>query len=161
LENSEEPISIASPDLTAFRRPTKKRKGGSAELVFVFKAISLGFGVATPWGDNERYDFILNYRTLRWRVQVKSTERFERTGYRVKGGGSTADYRLDEIDFLAAYVVPEEVWYVVPVSAVVRHKSLRFFPYSGSKGRLEKYRDAWRLFKLPALQTLEAMPHLL
>ena len=147
------PHRVQAPD-----EKTQRRKRGTR---FRIQGYQSWFRRGHARGDNERYDFILNYRTLRWRVQVKSTERFERTGYRVKGGGSTADYRLDEIDFLAAYVVPEEVWYVVPVSAVVRHKSLRFFPYSGSKGRLEKYRDAWRLFKLPALQTLEAMPHLL
>jgi len=161
LENSEEPVRIASADLSAFKRPTKKRKGEIAELVFMFRAISLGFGVAKPWGESDHYDFILNYRTLLWRVQVKSTETFAESGYRVKGGGSTADYRLDEIDFLVAYIVPEELWYVVPVSAVVRHKVLRFYPHLGSKGRLGKYRDAWNLFKLPALQTLEALPHLL
>ncbi len=161
LENSEEPLSIASLDLSGFKRPTRKRKGEIAELVFMFKAISLGFGVARPWGDSGRYDFILSYRTLMWRVQVKSTERFAESGYRIKGGGFTSDYRLDEIDFLVTYIIPEEVWYVVPVSAVVRHKCPRFYPHSGSKGRLEKYRDAWHLFKLPTLQTLEAMPHLL
>ncbi len=104
LETSEELVSIVSADLTAFKRPTKKRKGEIAELVFMFRAISLGFSVAKPWGDSARYDFILNYRTLLWRVQVKSTESFAESAYRVKGDGSTADYRLDEIDFLVAYI---------------------------------------------------------
>jgi len=68
----------------------------------MFKAISLGFGVGKPWGESDHYDFILNYRTLLWRVQVKSTETFAESGYRIKGGGSAVDYRLDESDFLVA-----------------------------------------------------------
>jgi hypothetical protein len=39
-----------------------KRKGEAVELAFMLKAVSLGFGVAKPWGDSERYDFILGYR---------------------------------------------------------------------------------------------------
>jgi hypothetical protein len=31
-----------------------KRKGEAAELAFMLKAVSLGFGVAKPWGDSER-----------------------------------------------------------------------------------------------------------
>ena len=118
-----------------------------AELAFMQRAISLGFGVAKPWGDSDRYDFVLNCGNLFWRVQVKSTERFAESRYRVKGGGSHSDYQLGEIDFLVAYIVPVDIWYVVPIAAVVAHKSLRFYPSPGSKGRLEKYRQAWRLFR--------------
>jgi len=49
-----------------------KKKGEAAELAFMLKAVSLGFGVAKPWGDSERYDFILDTGTRLWRVQVKS-----------------------------------------------------------------------------------------
>jgi hypothetical protein len=37
-----------------------KRRGEFAELAFVYKASSLGFGVAKPYGDSFRYDFILD-----------------------------------------------------------------------------------------------------
>ncbi len=40
---------------------------------FMFKAAGLGFGVAKPCGDSERYDFILDSGKRLWRVQVKST----------------------------------------------------------------------------------------
>jgi hypothetical protein len=33
--------------------------GELAELAFMSKAASLGFGVAKPYGDSERFDFIL------------------------------------------------------------------------------------------------------
>ena len=39
-------------------RGTKKR-GELAELAFVYKAASMGFAVARPYGDSDRYDFIV------------------------------------------------------------------------------------------------------
>jgi hypothetical protein len=42
------------------RAPTRKRQGELAELAFMSKAASLGFGVAKPYGDSERFDFILS-----------------------------------------------------------------------------------------------------
>src|SRR5437870_6319042 len=42
------------------KRINTKRKGELSEAAFLLKAASLGFGVAKPWGDSERYDFILD-----------------------------------------------------------------------------------------------------
>jgi hypothetical protein len=49
-----------------------KRRGELAELAFFYKAASLGFGVAKPWGDSEPYDFILDSGQRLWWVQLKS-----------------------------------------------------------------------------------------
>jgi len=43
---------------------TTKRRGELAELAFTLKAASLGFGVSKPYGDSERYDFILDARNI-------------------------------------------------------------------------------------------------
>jgi hypothetical protein len=62
--------------------------------------------------------------------------------------GCTAAYTEDEIDFLAAYIVPLDLWYVVPVKAFAPSKSLRFYPEGESlRGRYEKYREAWWLME--------------
>jgi len=45
-----------------------KRRGELSKLAFFYKAASLGFGVAKPWGDSERYDFILDSGQRLWRV---------------------------------------------------------------------------------------------
>ena len=37
------------------------------------KAVSLGFAVAKPWGDSERYDYILDAGGRFWRVQVEAS----------------------------------------------------------------------------------------
>jgi hypothetical protein len=131
------------PELAAIGLSTRKRHGEAAEAAFLAKASSLGFGVAKPWGDSERYDFILDSGAHCWRVQVKSTESRVKSRYRVKAAGWKARYTPDEIDFLVVYIVPENLWYVVPVEACASRQCLQFYPHRGGKGRLEQYREAW------------------
>ncbi len=137
-ELPEERFAIHAVGLT-----TPKRLGEVAEAAFLAKAASFGFGVAKPWGDSERYDFILDSGHHLWRVQLKSTGRYAESRYQVKAGGSNATYTRDEIDFLVAYLIPENLWYVVPIEAFPPAKTLRFYPHSGGNPQLEKYREAW------------------
>jgi PD-(D/E)XK endonuclease len=106
----------------------------------------MGVGVATPWGDSERYDFILDVRGKMWRVQVKSAHREgAHGGYSFHAHGhSQRSYGVHEIDLLVAYVVPEDVWYVFPVRDLRRMRSMKLFPSSRWKrSKFEKYREAW------------------
>jgi PD-(D/E)XK endonuclease len=124
-----------------------KRRGELVELGFMHKAASLGFEVAKPYGDTCRYDFILDSGERLWRVQVKSTYGTGAKGYRINAYGSTNtgffSYTPEEIDILVAYVVQENVWYVIPVKAFAPHRSLQLHPTNG--GPYEKYREAWGL----------------
>src|SRR3989442_7655973 len=40
---------------------SSKRRGEVVELPFLYKAVSIGFGVAKPYGDSECYDFIVDW----------------------------------------------------------------------------------------------------
>jgi PD-(D/E)XK endonuclease len=126
-----------------------KRRGELAELKFMHKAASLGFGVAKPYGDSCRYDFILDSGERLWRVQVKSTYGAGQREYRINAYGSTNSgffsYTPEEIDILVAYVVQEDAWYVIPVKAYAPHRSLQLHPSGGKGGPYEKYREAWGL----------------
>src|SRR5436305_4792400 len=69
--------SVFKFDIHAVGLTTRKRRGEAAEAAFLAKASGLGFGVAKPWGDSERYDFLLDSGHGHfWRVQVKSTQRY-------------------------------------------------------------------------------------
>jgi len=132
-------------------KPNKKRTGELAEAAFLLKAASLGFGVTKPWGDSERYDFILDSGERLWRVQVKCTET-EKYGYKIPtatftGGRAGVPYTAEDIDVLVAQVVPLDVWYVVPVEAFAPRASLRFFPAGSKRARFEQYREAWHLLR--------------
>jgi PD-(D/E)XK endonuclease len=137
-------------DIHAVGLTTRKRLGEAAEAAFLAKASGLGFGVAKPWGDSERYDFLLDSgHGDFWRVQVKSTQRYAESRYRVKAAGWKATYTRDEIDFLVAWIIPENLWYVVPIHAFASRKGLRFYPHGGRKALYEKYREAWCLMACP------------
>jgi len=130
---------------------SNKSVGELAELAFMRKAASMGFAVAKPWGDNDRYDVIVRFEKVFWRVQVKSVLASQQSehSYRVKTtGGSQSRYSADEIDFLVAYVFSKDVWYILPAELIAGHDSVSIRPES-KNCRLIKYREAWSLMKSP------------
>jgi hypothetical protein len=138
------------PRLKRFRNT--KRAGERSEAAFLHKASSLGFGVAKPWGDSERYDFILDNGRCLLRVQIKATDCLRARAYETRAtytvGKGRAVYSPADIDFLVAHVVPLDIWYVLPVEACILAPMLRFYPHRQAKQmRLEQYRDAWHLMK--------------
>jgi hypothetical protein len=77
-------------------------------------------------------------------VQVKSTRYTGERRFSITARGCRDGYTAEEIDFLAAYIVPLDLWYVVPVKAFAPSKCVRFYPeQENSRGRYEKYREAW------------------
>ena len=131
------------------RRRLPKRMGEVSEAAFLLKASSLGLGVAKPWGESERYDFIVSGRTgAMWRVQVKSTAcRYGRgwsANLSCSVAGAGREYSRDEVDFLVVHVRPVDAWYVLPVEAFVPRRHLNFYPEGGTRrGRWERFRDGW------------------
>src|SRR2546423_7118999 len=63
------------------RRANTKRTGELSEAAFLLKAKTLGFGVSRPWGDSERYDFVLDSGQRLWRAQIKCTASVRARGY--------------------------------------------------------------------------------
>ncbi len=125
-----------------------KLQGELAEILFLHKAASQGLVVARPWGDSLPFDFLVGTRGGPFhRVQVKSTGVRHYHGYRVMclRSAGRKRYRVGEIDFLAAYVIPEEAWYVIPVRAFVPRTAIVLFPSLPTRRRYERYREAWHL----------------
>jgi hypothetical protein len=140
------------PQSARARRKNTKRCGERSEAAFLHKASSLGFGVAKPWGDSERYDFILDNGRRLLRVQNKATDSIRAHAYETRAtysvGKRRAVYSSCDIDFLVAYIIPLDLWYILPVRACAPSPMLRFYPHREPKTmRLEKYREAWHLMK--------------
>ena len=138
------------------KRKNTKRTGEFSEAAFLTKATGLGFSVSKPWGDSERYDFIVAYTDKNsaecfWRVQIKCTEITRARAYEVRAayssGKGRAIYTADDIDFLVAHVVPRDIWYVLPVAACMPSPMLRFYPDGAKCSRFEQYREAWHLLR--------------
>jgi PD-(D/E)XK endonuclease len=217
------PPSAASLAASSARHElTTKRRGELAELAFILKAVGLRFAVSKPYGDSERYDFILDPRLLHvgrtllsaafdlpaasgkksagkknagrknaekkkagkknaekknskqtpppkqpvipaaptppatspllWRVQVKCSTQLLFGLYRVNAhrriNGRAVPYLPSEIDFFAAYIIPEDTWYIIPIAATRGRTTLLFRRKRDPKpGRHDAYREAWHLLR--------------
>jgi PD-(D/E)XK endonuclease len=126
-----------------------KHRGELAELAFMRKAAALGFAVAKPWGDCDRYDVIIRTGKIFWRVQIKSVWGIasSRHHYRVTTTGNHKHlYSADEIDFLVAYIFPEDAWYVFPV-AVLGNRKILCIRTGYERSCFQPYREAWKLMR--------------
>ncbi len=131
-------------------RRTTKQSGELAELAFIYKAVSLGFTVSKPYGDSSPYDFVVGSGRRLVRVQVKSAHCHRRGAYYLstsrRNTPYTRKYTFDDIDFIVAYVPPENAWYVIPLFAVSHTMAARVYPgRKNHPGRYERWRDCWDL----------------
>jgi len=163
------------PSKTPFEREdATKRCGEIAQLAFALKAARLRFGVSHPYGDSERYDVILDChrahlfsqqphhpacldnrsRPRLIRIQVKATTQLVEGLYRINAHrrihGRAVPYKLSEIDFIAAYVIPEDSWFIFPLPHVLGLTSLLLSPKNRRKPHPNNpYREAWHLLHQP------------
>jgi PD-(D/E)XK endonuclease len=138
-----------SDELTHAAKLDRKHRGELAELAFMRKAANLGFAVAKPWGDSDRYDVVVRFEKTFWRVQVKSVlaERSSRAHFVVHTENTAGKtYSRDDVDFLVAYIFAKDLWYVFPAHIFEQKKSLCVKPGS-KKSRLEEYRENWDLMR--------------
>ena len=123
-----------------------KRRGEVAEAAFLHKAASLGFSVSKPWGESDRYDFIVEVNGRCWRVQVKSAHSSAINGYAFHACGRVYSrrYTHKDIDFIIGYVVPADAWYIIPIAEFADKTTVKVFPSSKRRmSRFEIYREAW------------------
>jgi len=150
-------FAVADPNEEWWKRfrGNPKGLGEISQAAFLLKARQMGFGVAIPWGDSERCDFVVWDREggRIWRVQVKGTGRLHRRGYEVQPvhatrGRGKKRYTAREIDVVVAHVQPVDAWYVIPMEKVGRAKSLRFYPDIKSRRPMwEEWREAWDVLR--------------
>ena len=134
-------------------RDNTKTQGEISELRFYLRAFEHGFIVSKPFGDNARYDFIVDSGNRLSRVQIKSVSVIDTTRrtnkYRINathGGKEKHKYLPEECDILAAYVIPEDTWYIIPISKITG-ASVNLYPHrGGSIGNYEGHREGWGIF---------------
>ena len=129
-------------------------RGAVGEAAFALRALMMGLMVAKPYGNIHPFDSIVSGGAGLWRVQVKATTSTMNGLYHVCTrhwvNHVAVAYHESELDFLAAYVMPEDAWFIVPAWQVAGHRSLLFRP-KGFNGRdpYMLYREAWHLFREP------------
>jgi len=123
----------------------QKRRGEWAEMRFMARASERGMTVTKPWGDSARYDLIVECEGGFLRVQVKSTTCRKNNSYPCNLHGAHAAYTKEDFDFIAAYIIPLDIWYIIPSEAAIRGKERLYLTPGSPKTRYAPYREAWHL----------------
>ena len=130
-----------------------KQRGEWAELLFMARAAEHGLAIARPWGDSSPYDVGLvltgegRERPVFLRVQIKSTRcRHSAGAYKCHIDSNGVPYALHELDFIAAYVIPVMVWYIIPLDATNGQSEVLLAPHR-PKSKYEKFKEAWHLLR--------------
>jgi hypothetical protein len=132
-----------------------KQRGEWVELQFMAEAAKHRFAVIKPWGDNLAYDVGIEHAANFLRVQVKSTTQRLGGGYRCQfrpKHRAMQKYAPNQIDLFAAYVIPLDVWYLIPATLIVSAGGIPDAmlcpaepPVKKKSYRYECYREAWNL----------------
>ena len=132
--------------------PTPKARGEAVELLFMARAALLGCTVLKPMGDSAPYDVVVDNGPRMLRVQVKSASVLDtrRSAHRyamtaARGCEAKIPYDPSDADFLAAYIPPQDAWYIVPIVELRKKVRIYFSPHRPSKGRMEPFLEAWGL----------------
>ena len=123
-----------------------KKRGEWAELVFAMRAIEQGLYLGRPWGESSGYDFTVDQGARIVRVQVKSTIFHEGEGYSCTLKDSRGPYKKNSFDFVAAYVIPEDLWYIIPEKKVRGMWSVGLHPEL-EVSKYGEYEEAWHLLR--------------
>ncbi len=126
-----------------------KLRGEWAELHFILRAIELGLILSKPYGDSAPYDLVVDHHGHFLRVQVKCTVFHRGNSYKCHLDHNGIPYTPDQIDFFAAYVIPAEVFYILPLAATHNQPDILLSPHS-KNSKYAQYKEAWHLL-MPGL----------
>jgi hypothetical protein len=133
---------------------TFKERGEWVELRFMAQAMGHGYKISKPWGDTAPYDIGVEHGPNFLRVQIKSTTVRTGTGYFCQfkpNYHKKQDYTVQQIDLFAAYVIPVDVWYLIPAAVILgpqRKTGLMLFPMvplRKDRYKYEVYKEAWTM----------------
>ena len=136
-----------------------KKRGEWAESVFAARAAEHGLAVSKPSGDSESFDFVVGHPGKFVGVQVKCTiaRQPNAKGYICNLKSNNAKYRAGSFDFVAAYAILEDTWYIIPEPAI---RGMSAISLCSTMPKYEKYREAWRLLReATACEDVEELAH--
>lgn len=113
---------------------TSKDVGNITEVSCMLEFMKLGYPVLTPYGDCQRYDFVVEINNKFYRIQSKTAnDTYLNDGYIVFRCDNTTtkngkvvhhSYDENEIDYFSTFY--DGKCYLVPVNECSREKRLRF-----------------------------------
>ena len=130
-----------------------KAVGTYYEQLFIAEALGRGLDVCRTVGDSLPFDVMVVKGKRQFRVQVKGTagcgkERNGLAKYQWVSAIGPSKVLNKSYDIFAGYVQHgnNESWYIIPVR-YVKFKTMKVFPHVlNSKGKYEKFKEAWGNF---------------
>lgn len=125
-----------------------KRIGNLAELQCITRLYELGYSISIPYGDNEKYDFILDINGSLYKIQCKhamlhfnednnvdyiSIDTTWQTGYTKNKKMQYHTYSATEIDYFVTFY--ENKSYLIPVDECNTQKILRVLPPKNNQSK--------------------------
>lgn len=109
-----------------------KNNGDLSEMAFILEASKRGFSVSKPFGDNKRYDFILdNSKGNLFKVQIKSShvdaDEFGRHRFSCYHSDKKK-YSKNDVDFICLHVAKLDLWYIIPVESLNGRRKISVYP---------------------------------
>lgn len=128
----------------------KQITGITTELEVAMKLIELGYIVSVPYGNNSRYDLLVDTDNNIYRIQVKHAKQNSNGSYTIKTANSVSTttkrtvkhYSKNDVDFIITIIENQLV--VIPVEIVVNSESKVFrteLPQYGSKSNCNLIQD--------------------
>ena len=115
---------------------TSKQKGNLTELQCITAFYAEGCHVSLPYGENSRYDMIVDVNGILLRVQVKTSSLKNgsndaisfscRSSHVNSNGVKSVRYTAQEIDYFATFW--DGQCYLIPIDECSVEKTLRFVP---------------------------------
>ena len=119
-----------------------KQIGNITELETMLAFMKLGYNVLTPYGDCERYDFVVDVNGKFLRMQSKTSNSDDngasfhfsgRSSHRKEGKIVNHRYSSDEIDYFVTCF--QNKCYIIPVNECGNDKRLRLLPTKNNQTR--------------------------
>jgi hypothetical protein len=123
-----------------------KQRGEWAELCFMLRAAEHGLSITKPWGDSAPYDFAVEHNGHFLRVQVKCTKYQRGRSYQCHVSHNKLPYTSNQVDFIAAYVIPTDTWYLIPTTALQGQIHITLSPHL-KNSKYSPYQETWHRLK--------------
>jgi len=133
-----------------------KNIGELAEAKFITECLTRDLVISQPFGDNAKYDFIVDSKQGLKKVQIKSTLKLslpytdKRSGKVLKqkwhfnlasGSAQKIPYALSEVDIFALHIFETNSWLIIPNKEIFPRKTVSLIPDGNS--RWNRYLNNW------------------
>ena len=133
-----------------------KEIGNITEVSYMLEFMKLGYPVLTPYGDCQRYDFIVKINNTFYKIQAKTANvNHINEGYisfrcdnTTTQNGKTIHHQYDEneIDFFSTFYNGK--CYLIPVKECSKEKKLRFIATKNGQTKGISFAENYELEKI-------------